>query len=773
MLLGTRVQWAREHPPPRAEADGASASPRPVNNKGDGGNVVGEGSTRVRGMIQVANVGVGGVQARVLRSTAVAGSSNGNIDGRRQSPQRSGARPTSTTHASAEIAGLKKFVNGKVEMPDEDTSELLAEFCAAHLLTFMVLSRCCSPLVQVALKPCRLRVDAGYQAWQYIMRTYKATDDLYISQLEKKLATIRMGKQESATEYCNRARRILADMQMAGFEYSVASYVTHVINGLPSSYNLMRRMLFMPGARETLNEDLLSSHIIQDEFMQESERSSELLSQANYVAPTKQGRQTGQRGKSGGGGGSGGKLSNTNSTEGADRGKSVKGNDRVSSGSRRGGRRCYICGDPDHLSYDCPDHVESDDDHRGSRSGKEASCSMVGVVEPTISLAPEAGEDLQAVAAVVQANPSVVLLDSGCSHHLMGTREAFVDMKPGGEIRHLRGFNGALQHVEGRGTVAQKGETGQQILIPDMLYVRGVQANLLSAGQLKENCVKLQNEGDEMLLVSAARDVLSQACYTCRVLCTDLRPCSSKSPTSATEAVALRTIVSATKSKPVKWHARLAHVDTDTIMSSAKHEVAIGLDIEKSSGADVPCTSCVGGKLARHTLPEKGSDAETALEVVHIDLCSPFRVAAMDGSLYFLLLKDRKTRFTSKSVKRLRSDRGGEFLGRPFTDLVEDKGILHNLTCPYTPQQNGMAEREMRTVVEAVRTMLLHMGVKHHWWHLALRHAIWVRKCLERASLPPRTTPYELLLEKKPDLTLARVWGCMVQFMLPEQLPRF
>ncbi|CAI7866207.1 unnamed protein product [Closterium sp. NIES-54] len=130
-------------------------------------------------------------------------------------------------------------------------------------------------------------------------------------------------------------------------------------------------------------------------------------------------------------------------------------------------------------------------------------------------------------------------------------------------------------------------------------------------------------------------------------------------------------------------------------------------------------------------------------------------------SLYFLLLKDRKTRYvwvrpdakksdalqefvqwlvvterqTKKSVLMLRSDRGGEFLGKQFTDFVNGKGIVHDLTCPYTPQQNGMAEREMRTVVESVLTMLLHMGVQHHWWHLALRQA---------------------------------VWGCMAQFFVPE-----
>ncbi|CAI7863909.1 unnamed protein product [Closterium sp. NIES-54] len=296
----------------------------------------------------------------------------------------------------------------------------------------------------------------------------------------------------------------------------------------------------------------------------------------------------------------------------------------------------------------------------------------------------------------------------------------------------------ALQSVEGRRTVPLQGGVGKRVLIPDGLYVLGVQANLLSAGQLKESGVQLKGDGDEMLLVAAIGGVLGRARYTGRVLCTDLLPFSTRS--QSTKVVALRTIVSATKLTPDRLHARLAHVSDDTIKSSAKHEVAIGLDITPSTGADPPWVSCIGGKLARHTFPDKGLDAEEALAIVHIDFCGPFRVAAKDGSLYFLLLKDRHTRFVwvmpvikksdvlwefqkwlvlverqaKKSVLMLRSDWGGEFLGKVFTDFVDSKGIVHDLTCPYTPQQNGMAEREMRRAVESMRTILLHMGVQHH-----------------------------------------------------------
>ncbi|CAI7881134.1 unnamed protein product [Closterium sp. NIES-54] len=566
-------------------------------------------------------------------------------------------------------------------------------------------------------------------------------------------------------------------MRMAGTKYSTASYISHIVKGLPRGYSLKKRMMMVPGMRESLDEHSITSYILQDEEMQEAEQPTELLPQANYAALTKLNQQQGQRRKPSGGG---------RSTEDVDEKRSARDKGRGGGGRRR---ECWICHDPDHLSYECPDRDDSDeDDTKGGRgrstsrrprldarphkekqtskktlltkdvdnaSGKsrgdgEASCSMVGVAEPTVSLAPEAGEDFQAVAAAVQANPMAVLLDNGCSHHLMGTKAVFVNMAPSDGVKHVRGFNGALQPVEGRGTGVLQGEAGKRVLIPDVLYVLGIQANLLSAGQLKESGVQLQGDGNEMLLVAATREVLGRARYNGRVICTDLHPCSTWS--NLTEVVALWKIVSETKSTPDHLHARLAHVSVDTIKSSAKHKVATGLDITPSTGADPPCVSCVRGKLARHTFPAKGSDAKEALAVMHIDLCGPFRVAAKDGSLYFLLLKDRHTRFTWVMPVNKKSDVLREF--QKWLDLVE---------------RQAKKSREMHTAVESVRTMLLHMGAQHHWWHLALRQAVWVRNCLERSTTPPETTPYQLLKGKKPDLTLARVWGCMVQFMVPEQ----
>ncbi|CAI7775158.1 unnamed protein product [Closterium sp. NIES-53] len=341
-----RAVWATEHPP-------WPVSPRPVNTEGGvdaginaGGGQVGSsagGTSRQRGVIHADEVG--SIQARGMRSSATAISSQGDLGGR-----RSGLSPMLATHVIAgaiapsngyfkftqdrilvtpllvgqpdiltwkeaiepqlEMAGLIGFACGTVARLEDP--DLHAEFRAMQLLTFTIISR----------------------------------------QLEGQLTHLRMGDQETATDYCNRARRILATIRMADAQYSTASYVTHVMQGPPSNYNLLKRLSMAPSTRATLNEDTLTSYILQDEVMQEAERSQELLAQVNYVDPAKQGGQPGLHGQSCGGGSS-------------DKRNSAKDSGREG-GSRR--QECWLCGDPDHLFFECLDRSDSDDDNaKGGR----------------------------------------------------------------------------------------------------------------------------------------------------------------------------------------------------------------------------------------------------------------------------------------------------------------------------------------------------------------------------------------------------------------------
>ncbi|CAI7862702.1 unnamed protein product [Closterium sp. NIES-53] len=476
----------------------------------------------------------------------------------------------------------------------------------------MVISRCCSPVVQIALKPCRQRLDAGHQAWRFILSTYQARDNQYIGQLEEQMTHLRMGEQESATDYCNRAQRILAEMRMAGVGYSMVSNITHVVKGLSSGNKPHAPDVSDVRHAGVLDEDTLTSHIIKDEVMLEAERPTELLPHTNYVAPTKQSRQQGQCEKPSGGGSGGGR-----STKDADEKKSArdKGLEVVVDGTSAGSAAILTTSPSNVLIATTAMRMTTREAAEGRpRQGPRRRRGVVldGRRGRADSLAA-ASKDFKAVATAVQANPTVVLLDNGYSHHLMRTKEVYVDMAPSGDVKHVRGFNGALLNVKGRSTVALQGEDGKQVLIPDVLYVPGVQANLLSAGQLQESGMRLQDDGDAMLLVSSAGEVLGRARYTSRVFCNNLRPCSTKPLSKSTEVVALRTIASAKKSIPDWWHARLAHVSIDTIRSSAKHEFAIGLDIKPSADTDSPCVSCFDRKLARPGSAEERSRLGTQL----------------------------------------------------------------------------------------------------------------------------------------------------------------
>ncbi|CAI7773287.1 unnamed protein product [Closterium sp. NIES-53] len=398
---------------------------------------------------------------------------------------------------------------------DEELDGLMSR----GLLTFNAISRCWSPSVLIALKACRMKVDASIQAWQFIMCTYMAKDDLYIGQLEQALTNLEMGEHESATSYCNSAQQILVNLRMAGVDYSHASYITHVVKGLPQQYNLLRRMLKLPQVCKELDEDTLASYIIEEECTLAAEgRKDQFLPQASQVF-TKKGKpyfqQTAspsppttaqqQQPKHGGG-----------VSEGGEKWKGAK--DGQSKGGKGGFKgNCYVCGQPGHIAKYYRQRADKEADKGGEGSGGstasgkggdgskgsgQSSCAMVKpVIEhpPPIMLEPEAGEGLQAVATVVKANPSVVLLDSGCSHHLMGDRSAFVEMSSGGGIKHVIGFNGAPQ-----------------------------EASLLSAGQLRDSGVQLLDAGDVTLLRAPDGSLLGRAEFKGRVLCTNFRPCSTQ-----------------------------------------------------------------------------------------------------------------------------------------------------------------------------------------------------------------------------------------------------
>jgi hypothetical protein len=133
----------------------------------------------------------------------------------------------------------------------------------------------------------------------------------------------------------------------------------------------------------------------------------------------------------------------------------------------------------------------------------------------------------------------------------------------------------------------------------------------------------------------------------------------------------------------------------------------------------------------------------------------------------------RLKRQLDRKVKVVKSDRGGEYYGKydglgqcpgPFAKLLEKHGIYAQYTMPTmpgTPQQNGVAERRNRTLMDMVRSMLSNSSLPISLWMEAFKTTIYLLNKVPSKAIPK--TPFELWTGRKPSLRYMHVWGCPVE----------
>src|ERR1700690_1496401 len=121
-------------------------------------------------------------------------------------------------------------------------------------------------------------------------------------------------------------------------------------------------------------------------------------------------------------------------------------------------------------------------------------------------------------------------------------------------------------------------------------------------------------------------------------------------------------------------------------------------------------------------------------------------------------------------MKRVRSDNAGDFLSDSFRNFLKDEGIAHELTVPYAHQQNGKAERYIRTLEDGCMTMLADVDVPLSYWADAVVTKQYLMNVTPTSTLPENITPYEAFTGKKPDIAHLQVWGCQCWVRIPLEL---
>ena len=232
-------------------------------------------------------------------------------------------------------------------------------------------------------------------------------------------------------------------------------------------------------------------------------------------------------------------------------------------------------------------------------------------------------------------------------------------------------------------------------------------------------------------------------------------------------------------------HQRLGHAAASTIRGLIRSQAIQGVSLI-DDGQPLYCDSCEFAKATRKPIKKERQTALASAfgEEIHTDVWGPLELQTLGGRKYYLTFTDDYSCYTvtrllkSKDevlqaykdfaawaltqhgvkIKRLRSDRGGEFTGKDFDQFLNKQGTERRLTTHDTPQHNGVAESLNRRLLERVRAIRHHSGLPKHLWGEAVNHATWLKNHTSTQTLG-NVTPYERLYGEKPNLASVPEWG--------------
>lgn len=199
-----------------------------------------------------------------------------------------------------------------------------------------------------------------------------------------------------------------------------------------------------------------------------------------------------------------------------------------------------------------------------------------------------------------------------------------------------------------------------------------------------------------------------------------------------------------------------------------------------------PCEICHKAKQTREPFSVSQYKSKVLGELAHIDVWGPYRVTTVDGYRFFLTIVDDYTQATwlylmkskdevyhwiniffnilknqfNKSIKIMRTDNGTEFVNQRLKSFLENNGIIHQTTCVYTPQQNGVVERKHRHLLNVARSLLFQSGLPlKHWGETVLTATFLVNRT--PSSVLNGLTPFEMVYKRLPVYDNLRVFGCL------------
>ena len=551
----------------------------------------------------------------------------------------------------------------------------------------------------------------------------------------RKLYSAKMDKGQNMTEHINYIKTLSEHLEAIGDPIEEKDLVILLISSLPDDYN------YLITALETIAEDNLTWDYVRDRLIHESEKKkpaeAENSADAFFTSKPPNNKKSG---------------------------------------------KCHYCKKPGHFARDC---------FKKKNDQKNESANLVND--------DHNADELALKSSVTDINGDEWWIDSGATSHMTSDMKS---LKNYSSFRMPRKVKLADEHKVnsfGKGNIHltlfdKKNNEKVKTVLRDVLYVPKIKNKLFSISRVTDNGIDVLFKGENCNITKDGKQ------YTIGQKHGNLYKLNTIKPNDET------CYIGKTNQDSIElWHQRYGHLGYDNLKLLNDKEMVDGLNIDTKEAVDRNCEGCAMGKQHRQPFPTKSqSTATKLLELIHSDVCGPMDVPSVGGSRYFVTFIDDFSRYTTvymmkqksevlekfrrfvnlvenrtglkverlhvenETVKRLRSDNGGEYFSNDFEEFCNGRGIQREPTIPYSPQQNGVAERMNRTLLETARSMLHHAKKPLDLWAEAVSTASYTRNRSPTAALKG-VTPYELWYGKKPDVSILKVFGCKTYVHVPDE----
>lgn len=390
------------------------------------------------------------------------------------------------------------------------------------------------------------------------------------------------------------------------------------------------------------------------------------------------------------------------------------------------------------------------------------------------------------------------LADTATTSHVTNMRDAFISFQSL-QNTPVDGVGGATAYAKGRGTIELKSEVNGNtytLTLKNVLYIPTNPHNLLSLGRWDASG-EYYNGGNGQLSLktkngqTVAKGIkINNHLYKMNKL--TVRKSGLTYPIKETTNPQSFSAGEPAKSWEV-WHRRFRHIGMSSLQKLLDGNLVEGFNVDIRT-PKYDCEACTQAKQHQEPFPKEINREKTELgQLTHTDLWGKYPTHSINGNQYFITFLDdssrrAKIRFLKgkdeatqavkdyithlktlgKNPRAFRFDCGKEFFNNNLINWFNQQGVEVQLTAPYSPSQNGAAERLNRTLVELARAMMAARNVPEFLWEHAIQHAVYLRERAPTKALKGKT-PHEAWFQQKPNVSHLREFGTPVWILLQGQ----